>query len=463
MKQTVIAAALAVVFLSGCSMAPTFMRPAAPVPANVGAASVPVAADFQMPVWRSYFTDPAVQSVIERALVNNRDLRIAVARVEEARAQYGVQRADRLPNLNANGTGSVSRIPADLSQTGKEAISRRYDVNLGLLSFELDFWGRVKSLSDAARASYLASEEAQRAFQLSLVADVANAWYSARALDEQAAFSRKTVAAREENLRVINRRVEAGTANRLEQLQAEASLDSAQADAASYARRAENARNALNLIVGETVVLPVAKGEALIDLPVAEPLPVGLPSSVLLGRPDVRQAEQNLIAANANIGAARAAFFPKISLVGNAGVASNELEGIFSGGHQAWSFAPSISLPIFSGWRNKSNLDLAEARKNIAVAQYEKTIQTAFQDVANVLADQKWLAEQYAAQEKLAARQTERLRLADLRYQSGLAGYLDLLDAQREHYAAQLAFIEAKRTRLAAAAQAFKVLGGAGQ
>lgn len=460
MKQTVIAAALTMAFLTGCSLAPTYQRPAAPVPANIGAASAPAAADFRLPAWRSYFADASVQYVIDKALLNNRDLRVAVARVEEARAQYGVQRADQLPNLNANGTGSLSHVPAVLSQTGKETISRRYDVNLGLLSFELDFWGRVRSLSDAARANYLASEEAQRAFQLSLIADVANAWYSARALDEQAEFSRKTVTAREENLRVVNRRVAAGTAGRLEQLQAEAALDTARADAASYSRRAENARNALNLIVGEPVTLPAARGEALPDLSLAKPLPAGLPSSVLLNRPDVRQAEQTLLAANANIGAARAAFFPRIALVGSGGFASNELGGIFSGGHQAWSFAPSISLPIFSGGRNESNLDLAHVRKNIAVAQYEKAIQTAFQDVANVLADQKWLAEQYVAQERLAARQAERLRLANLRYQSGFVGYLDLLDAQREHYAAQLALIEAKRARLAAAAQAFKALGG---
>ena len=461
MKQTVITAALALVFLSGCSMAPTYSRPAAPVPTTIGSDAAP-AADVRLPQWRSYFTDPAVQAVIEKALAHNRDMRIAVARVEEARAQYGVLRADRLPNINANGTGSISHVPADLSTTGKEYVSRRYDVNLGLLSFELDFWGRVKSLSDAARANYLATEEAQRAFQLSLVADAANAWYSARALDEQAAFSRKTVLAREENLRVVNRRVEAGTASRLDQLQAEAVLDSARADAASYARRAENARNALNLIVGETVVLPEAKGAALTELSLAQALPAGLPSSVLLKRPDVLQAEQTLLAANANIGAARAAFFPKMSLVGSAGGASNELAGIFSGVNHAWSFAPSISLPIFDGWRNRSNLGLAEVRKNIAIAQYEKAIQTAFSDVANILADQKWLAEQYVSQERLASRQAERLRLADLRYQSGLVGYLDLLDAQREHYSAQLAFIEAKRARLAAAAQAFKALGGAG-
>lgn len=445
--------------LSACSFAPPLQTPAAPVPATLGAASAP-AADFHLPQWRSYFTDPALQSLIDKALVNNRDMRVAVARVEEARAQYGVQSADRLPGFNANATSSQTRTPSVLTSSGNDTISRRYDVNLGLLSYELDFWGRVRSLSDAAKASYLATEEAQRAFQLSLIADVANGWYSARALDEQTAYARKTVMAREESLRVASRRLEAGTASRLDQLQAETALDSARVDAASYARRAETARNALNLLVGEPVDLPAATGDALTPLPLAQALPEGLPSTVLLARPDVRQAEQSLIAANANIGAARAAFFPKVTLVGSAGVASNDLGDLFGGNRMAWSFAPSISLPIFDGGRNQSNLDIAQARKVIAVAQYEKTIQSAFADVANVLSDQKWLAEQSTAQSRLAERQAERLKLADLRYQSGLVGYLDLLDAQREHYAAQLALVEVKRARLAAAAQAYKVLGG---
>lgn len=457
MKRILLSAAL-LGALSACSFTPPLQVPAAPVPASVG--SGPVAEDFRLPQWRNYFSDPALQALIDKALLNNRDMRVAVARVEEARAQYGVQSADRLPSFNANAGGSMSRTPGVLTSSGKDSISHRYDVNLGLLSYELDFWGRVKSLSEAAKANYLATEEAQRAFQLSLIADVANGWYSARALDEQAAYAGKTVAAREESLRVASRRLEAGTASRLDQLQAETALDSARADAASYARRAENARNALNLLVGEPVALPAAKGDALTELPLAQALPEGLPSTVLLARPDVRQAEQSLIAAHANIGAARAAFFPKVSLVGSAGVASNELGDLFGGNRMAWSFAPSISLPIFDGGRNQANLDIAQARKVVAVAQYEKTIQSAFADVANVFSDQKWLAEQFAAQSRLAERQAERLKLADLRYQSGLVGYLDLLDAQREHYSAALALVEVKRARLAAAAQAYKVLGG---
>lgn len=457
MKRILLSAAL-LAALSACSLAPQVQYPAAPVAATIGTTSVPVSADFRLPDWQTYFTDAGVRAVIDKALRNNRDLRVAVARVEEARAQYGVQRADRLPSVNANATGSLSETPGVLTSSGNDSISRRYDVNLGMLSFELDFWGRVKNLSDAALASYLASEQAQRTTRLALITDVANAWYSAQALAEQAEYANKTVTTREENLRVVARRVQAGTASRLDQLQAEGALDSARASAANYARLAENSRNALNLLVGEPVDLPASS--ALASLPVAESLPQGLPSTVLLARPDILQAEQNLIAAHANIGAARAAFFPKVSLVGNAGVASNELDDLFGGARKAWSFAPSISLPIFNAGRNQSNLDVAEARKVIAVAQYEKTIQSAFADVANILADQKWLSEQLAAQTRLAERQAERLKLADMRYQSGLTGYLDLLDAQREHYAAQQSLTETRRARLAAAAQAFKALGG---
>lgn len=459
MKRILLSAAV-LAALSACSFAPQVQYPAAPVPATLGAASTPVASDFRLPEWRAYFTDASVQAVIEKALANNRDLRVAVGRVEEARAQYGVQGADRLPAFNANATSSQSRTPGVLTNSGNDTISRRYDVNLGMLSFELDFWGRVKSLSDAAMASYLATEEAQRTTRLALIADVANAWYSARALSEQAAFAHKTVVSREENLRVVSRRTAAGTASRLDQLQAETALDSARASAASYSRQAENARNALNLLVGESVDLPAGAGKGLNALPVADALPAGLPSTVLLTRPDVRQSEQSLIAAHANIGAARAAFFPKVTLVGSAGVASTELDDLFGGARKAWSFAPSITLPIFDNGRNRANLDIAEARKVIAVAQYEKTIQSAFADVANILADQKWLSEQFVAQSRLAERQAERLKLADLRYQSGLVGYLDLLDAQREYYTAQQSLIEVKRARLAAAAQAFKALGG---
>ncbi len=440
--------------LSGCLTGPDYERPAAPVPASIGAASSEIA----LPIWNIYFGDAVLGKLIDQALINSRDLRVAVARVEEARAQFGVRRADLFPSFDLNVQEASARAPVLGSPTN--VITRRYDVNLGLLSYELDFWGRVRRLKESALANYLASEEASRAFRLSLIADVANAYYSFRSLDERADLAKRTAVTREESLRLIGRRVDAGVASRLDKLQAQSVLESARADAAALARQAANARNALAVLVGQPVALPSPNGAALDDLSLPAPLPGGLPSSALLNRPDVLQAEQNLVAANANVGAARAAFFPRVTLVGTAGFASSQLSGLFDSGRRAWSFVPAITTPIFSGGRNSANVDLAEARKVIAIAQYEKSIQQAFAEVANVLSDQSYLADQYAAQARLAASQDERLKLAQARYDAGLIGYLDVLDAQREQYTAQQALIEVKRARLAAAAQAYKALGG---
>lgn len=448
----------AALLATGCAMGPDYRRPEAPVPAAIGdAANV---ADVKLPEWNVYFADDALRHLIERALEQNRDLQIATARVEEARALYGIRRADLFPSFDVGARETSSRTPASVSITGQSAVSRRYDVNLGLLAYELDFWGRVRRLTESARASYFASAEAQRAFRLSLVAEVANAYFSVRALEERADFARRTAATREEGLRVISRRLEAGVANRLDMLQAESALETARADAAALARQAANARHALAVLIGEPATLAGPSGKGLDDLPLPPVLPPGLASSVLLNRPDVLQAEQNLVSANANIGAARAAFFPQVTLVGNAGVASSQLDDLFKGSSRAWSFIPSISIPLFSGGRDVANLDLAKARNVIAVAQYEKAIQQAFAEVADVLSDQAYLAEQFAAQERLVARQTERLRLAEARYNAGLIGFLDVLDAQREQYGAQQTLIEVKRLRLAASAQAYKALGG---
>jgi outer membrane protein, multidrug efflux system len=444
--------------LAGCAAGPDYRRPEAPMPAAVGVAAD--VADVTLPEWNIYFTDPALLDVVARALEHNRDLRVATARVEEARAFYGIQRADLFPSFDIGAQENAARTPAPLSVTGQSVVTRRYDVNLGVLAYELDFWGRVRRLSESARANYFASEEAQRAFRLSLIADTANAYFSARALDERAEFARRTAQTREEGLRVMTRRMETGVASRLDLLQAESVLESARADAAALARQAANARNALAVLVGQQVTLAAPTGARLDDLPLPPLLPAGLSSGALLNRPDVLAAEQNLVAANANIGAARAAFFPQVSLVGSAGVASNQLDDLFQGNRRAWSFIPSISIPLFYGGRNAANLDLAQARRVIAVSQYEKAIQQAFAEVADVLSDQAYLAEQYAAQERLAARQTERLKLAEARYNAGLIGFLDVLDAQREQYGAQQALIEIKRARLAAAAQAYKALGG---
>jgi len=440
-------------------LGPNYRRPDAPVPPLVG--DVDRVSQVALPEWNVYFADTALQQLIGRALEHNRDLRIATARVEEARGLYGIRRADRFPAFDLRAQETSARGPAVLSVTGESGVTRRYDVNLGLLAYELDFWGRVRRLSESARASYFASEAAQRAFRLSLIADVANAYFTARALDERADFARKTAVTREEGLRVISRRMEAGVASRLDLLQAESALETARADAAALARAAANARNALAVLVGEQVALAAPTGARLDDLPLPTMLPPGLGSAVLLNRPDVLAAEQNLVAANANIGAARAAFFPQITLVGAVGVASNQLDDLFKGDRRAWSFMPTLSLPIFAGGRNIANLDVANARNVIAVAQYEKAIQQAFAEIADVLSDQAYLTEQYAAQERLLARQVERLKLAEARYNTGLIGFLDVLDAQREQYAAQQALIEIKRARLAASAQAYKALGGA--
>lgn len=431
--------------LGACAMGPDYVRPAAPVASVLG--SQPQ--DLNTPEWNSYFLDPALKPVIDKSLANNRDLKIATARIEEARALYGIQKADLLPAVSANGSGSTSRSNPDLD------ISRRYEANLALLSYEVDFWGRVRRLSEAAKANYLASEEAQQSVRSSLIADVANSYYLAQALNARSRLAEQTATARQESARVVKRRVDVGVANRLDLLQAEAAQDSALSDKAVLSRQAVNAQNALTLLVGEVVSLPEVNLNAEVFA-----LPSGLSSAVLLDRPDVRAAEQKLVAANANIGAARAAFFPKVTLMGSAGVMSDELGDLFSGGNRAWSFLPQISLPIFDGGRLSAGADVAAARKVIAVAEYEKTIQLAFKDVADVLSDQGWLVEQLAAQQKLADRQGQRLKLAEARYASGLSGYLEVLDAQREFYAASQALIETRRARLAVSAQAFKALGG---
>lgn len=431
--------------LGACAMGPDYIRPASPVASAVG--SQP--ADINTPQWKSYFADPDLRPVIEKALVNNRDLQIATARIEEARALYGIQKADLLPAVNANGTGNISRSNPDAD------ISRRYEANLGLLSYEVDFWGRVRRLSEAAKANYLASEEAQQSVRSALIADVVNGFYTAQALNARSTFALQTATARQESARVVKRRVDIGVANRLDLLQAEAAQDSALSDSAALSRQAVNAQNALTLLVGEPVVLPAVNLDA-----AAFKLPSGLNSAVLLDRPDVRAAEQKLVAANANIGAARAAFFPKVTLMGSGGVVSNELDDLFSGGNRAWSFLPQISLPIFDGGRLAAGSDIAAARKVIAVAEYERTIQQAFKEAADVLSDQVWLAEQLVVQQRLADRQAQRLKLAEARYAAGVSAYLDVLDAQREFYTASQGLIETRRARLAVSAQAFKALGG---
>jgi outer membrane protein, multidrug efflux system len=470
------AGVFAAMLMSGCAyMAPSYERPefaasndwpdsSKPALKADLTIATPAALSISAANWRAYFLDPRQQALIETALKNNRDLRISVARVEEARALYGIARADRLPSVNLNASRSETQTPQTLLPQGtpgaEEVRSRRADVNLGLLAFELDFWGRVASLSQAARASYLASEQAQRAFELSLIADVADADFNLRELAERVSLASQSVSARSDSLALIAKRREVGLASDFDLLSAQGALEAARAEHAALERAKSQAENVLRLLLGTNIAV-ASEPASLSQAQMLAEIAPGLPAEVLLNRPDVLAAEQRLVAAKANIGAARAAFFPRIALTGSFGSASTSLSGLFESNSTAWTFMPSISLPIFSGGRNLSNLDLASARNVVAVAEYEKTIQQAFREVADALAALEALRVQTQALESLEKTQAQRLTIAKARYQAGIASMLEVLDAQRELFAAQQSRVAATRLTLSTRARLFKALGGA--
>lgn len=453
-------AALGVYSLGGCSLAPTYQRPAAPVPAAWPDSVKPAGkTDAAMTDWKVYFPDPRLQALIAAALENNRDLRIATARISEARAQYGIVQADRLPNVSLNAQRTASLSPASTSITGRPFQAQRYDVNVGLVSFELDFWGRVSSLNAAAKASYLATESAQRAFRLSLIADVANAYLSVLELGERSELASRTANGRSELHGLIGKRRDAGLSSDLDVLQAEGVYQAALADQATLQQQLAAAENLLQQLVGQMpVTLPA--GRSLAQQDIRPEVMAGLPSEVLLQRPDVLAAEQRLIAANANIGAARAAFLPRISLTGAFGTASRAMSGLFAAGSDAWNFQPALTVPLFDAGRNSANLAVARARRDIAVAEYEKSIQLAFREVADLLNARDSLATQLAARQANARAQQQRLKLVEARYKAGIVSHLELLDAQRDDYAAVQSELQVRRALISAATQLYKALAG---
>lgn len=446
--------------LSGCSLAPDFLRPAAPVAANWEGKVAGTRSIDQTP-WREFFPDARLQALIEAAFEHNRDLRIAVARVDEARGLYGVQRADRLPGLNVSGSQTAARTPGSVSTTGNLLYTRRYDGGLALPAFEIDFWGRVANLSEAARASYLATEEAQRSFRLGLIADVAASYFSFLEMDERTQIARATVAARQEGRDILAKRREVGIAGELDYLQADGALELAKADLASLERQRAAAYNALVLLVGKPGLDAQLAGHGtLAAQAVSADLRVDLPTEVIVRRPDIMAAEQKLVAANANIGAARAAFLPKLILAGSVGSAARTLGGLFDSGTGAWSFTPSLTMPLFDWGRTSANLDVAEVRKVIAVAEYEKAIQQAFREIADLIVAREQLGQQLTALEAAEKAQLGRLRLAEARYNAGISNYLEVLDAQRDAYSAQQNTVQTRRLLLTTAASLYKALGG---
>lgn len=443
--------------VGGCSLPPDYQRPQAPLPERyAGTDEAPTSA--ATPAWREFFPDRRLQRLIDTALTSNRDLRRAVLDIQAARAAYGIQRSEELPQLGASTSAARTRTPSGLSATGSAVTRSQYEVGLTVTAWELDFFGRVQSLSEAALARYLASEEARRAVQVSLVAEVARTYLAERALAERLALARQTLAARREAYGLVEQRYGAGASSKLDLRQAEVLVRAAEVAVAALTREHAQAANALALLVGTE----------LNDLPEPTPLaeqtlvtvPAGLPAELLERRPDIRAAEQRLIAANANIGAARAAFFPRITLTAGAGLASNELAGLFDGNTGTWSFIPRLTLPIFDAGRNQRSLELAEVRKEQAVVDYEQAIRQAFYEVADALAALSALDEQLAAQAQLLAAQRERLALAEQRYEAGVANYLEVLDARRELFDAEQNLVQTRRLRLNSAIDLYRALGG---
>ncbi|MEZ5646969.1 MAG: efflux transporter outer membrane subunit [Burkholderiaceae bacterium] len=444
--------ALALLVLTACSFTPEYQRPEAPVPAQYTGVVPAAPSAAALPAWSDFVGDERLRSTVSLALAGNRDLRIAMASVEQVRAQYRIQRANEAPTVNAGITGSrESRQGGDISSV--------YTAGLLISAWEMDFFGRLASLSEAARAQYLASEEGARAAQTSLVASVVGTWLSLQADDELLSLTRSTMQTREDALRLTKLRFDNGAASALDLRQAESLMASARATLAQLQRQRSQRLNALTLLVGQPVqeaMLPLSAG----DKAILADIPAGLPSELLERRPDIRQAEQQLIAANANIGAARAAFFPRISLTTSLGSASTELSGLLRDGSWGFTLAPQALLPIFDYGRNQAALGAAKAGREVALAQYEKAIQTAFREVSDALVGRSTLNDQYEAQQALVDAEAERLRLSELRYRNGVASFLDVLDAQRSLFAARQSLTQTRLSRQLNQVDLYRTLGG---
>ena len=474
-------AAVSLAMLSGCTnLAPTFQQPAAPIPAawpspgavapgGVATASSTMTAggSARAPIdtgWRDFFVDERLREVVALALANNRDLRVAALNIERAQAQYGVTQASLLPALNAGAGASRARSPGSTATSGQARLATQYNANLAMTSYEVDLFGRVRNLSDAALETFFATEETQRSTQISLVASVAGAWLQLAANMQRLQLARGTLESQRRSYDLVEKAHALGAQSGLALAQSRSTVETARADAANFDSVVEQNRNALALLVGAVpppALMPMPD-TLLAPLPTAQLLapPADLPSSVLQQRPDVLAAEHALRSSNVSIGAARAAFYPRITLTGSAGVASNSLSSLFEGASKAWSFGPSISLPIFDGGANRANLRVAEVQRDIQIANYEKTVQTAFREVAHALAERRTLAERLDAQRALVAATSRSFELSQALFRSGSGSFLDVLDAQRSLYTVQQSLIGLLLTEQSNRLTLYKALGG---
>ncbi len=464
-RKKLSALAIAAVLVCGCTMIPEYTRPEAPVPAAWPGGSayketrstqdVPLAADLQ---WRQFFTDERLQAIIGTALQNNRDLRVAALNVERARALYRIQRAELFPVVDATGSLIRERVPADIAGTEVAPTVAQYGVNLGISSWEIDFFGRIRSLEKRALEEYFATEHARCSAQILLVSEVANAYLTLASDRENLQLARSTLEALQASYNVIRRRFEVGIAPQLDLSQVQTRVDSARVDVARFTELTARDENALNLLAGSPVPADLLP-ETLSLVALLPDVSPGISSEVLLRRPDILQAEALLKAANADIGAARAAVFPRISLTTALGTASGDLSGLFKSGSLAWNYAPQIVLPIFDP-RIWSAIKVTRVQREIAMAQYEGAIQAAFKDVADALAQKGTVGDQMEAQQSLVNASADAYRLSNARYDKGTDIYLNVLDAQRSLYSAQQGLISIRLAKLTNQVRLYAVLGG---
>ncbi|ADD67035.1 RND efflux system, outer membrane lipoprotein, NodT family [Denitrovibrio acetiphilus DSM 12809] len=465
MINKLITAALLCIAVASCSMMPEYNRPDVQLnkswskdgkyalnseeenPASIG--------------WEDYFESSVLKRIISRTLKNNFDMRLAVLNIDAAKAAYRIQKSELLPTVSAKGAASRESVPADLSSTGNSVTSSTFSANLGVTAYELDFFGRVRSLNQKALEAYFATQEAKTSTQIALIAETASAYLEYMADKEMLKLSKKNYDSYKETYELVKRTFELGDATQLEVAQAESAYQSAKSNVAQYTREVAQDINAMNLLAGGNVEDLLDDSESIESLRFLGNLPEGVPSTVLLNRPDIQSAEHSLKAANADIGAARAALYPTISLTGAFGVASNELDNILdSGARYAWNFTPSVSIPIFNRGALKASLETAKVKEKIAATEYEKALQTAFREVADQLAARSTYKEQLDAQEALLKSTKKAYDLSLKRYENGVNSYLTVLDSQRSLVSAQQTVVATRQAYMTNLVTLYKVLGG---
>lgn len=450
-------------FLAACSLNPTYEQPQAPVPAeyNAPSATVPIGlisgADLG---WQEVIREPRLRALIDLALQNNRDMLIAIQRVEEARALYGIQRSEQLPHVGANAQQSAQRMPPDMRMPGQDSINRTYTASLGITAFELDFWGKKRSLSEAAFEQYLATDEARKNMQLGLIAQVSSTYFAWRTAQSSQDLARRTIDAYQRSYDLVNRRFQAGVASGLERNQARTTLQGAKAALAAANRQVQLASNALELLIGQPqpanlpAAVPFGADNLMTDIP------AGVSSTLLVRRPDIIAAEHRLKSSNAQIGAARAAFFPTISLTGLLGTISPQFSGLFDRQTETWAFNPTLSVPIFTAGALRNNLNLAEVRKDIAILEYEKAIQNAFREVSDALAGEESFKDQLDALREQQSAAYQSLNLSEQRYEAGIDSFLQVQQAQINLFNIQQNFLQVGLQALQNRLELYKALGG---